>query len=190
LIAVTGGPGAGKTAVLEVVRRNSCRHVAVLPEAATIVFGGGFRRLGSGPVLRAAQRAIWHVQRELERGAVEQRRHGVVICDRGTIDSLAYWPGDEAKMLADLGVDLTTELARYDAVIHLRTPPAGWGYHNGNPVRIETATQAAAVDARIFHVWAEHPKRVVIPSHPIFLDKLNAALQALRAGLPACCRAG
>ncbi len=41
LVVLTGGPGAGKTAVLEVVRRRFCEHVAVLPEAASILFGGG-----------------------------------------------------------------------------------------------------------------------------------------------------
>jgi adenylylsulfate kinase-like enzyme len=42
LIVVTGGPGAGKTALLEVARKALCSHVALLPEAATILFGGGF----------------------------------------------------------------------------------------------------------------------------------------------------
>jgi len=37
-IVVTGGPGAGKTAVLEIARRELA-HVEILPEAATIVRG-------------------------------------------------------------------------------------------------------------------------------------------------------
>lgn len=44
LVVVTGGPDAGKTAVLELAARSFCEHVAILPEAATIVFGGGFPR--------------------------------------------------------------------------------------------------------------------------------------------------
>jgi len=39
LVVLTGGPGAGKTAFLEIARRNFCEHIAVLPEAASIVFG-------------------------------------------------------------------------------------------------------------------------------------------------------
>ena len=46
-IVLTGGPGAGKTAVLELVRQEFCAHVQVRPEAAGIVFGGGFPRTGS-----------------------------------------------------------------------------------------------------------------------------------------------
>lgn len=41
-IVLTGGPGAGKTALLELIRQSFCAHVKVLPEAASIIFGGGF----------------------------------------------------------------------------------------------------------------------------------------------------
>ncbi len=38
-IALTGGPGAGKTAVLELLRKYFCKHVRVLTEAASILHG-------------------------------------------------------------------------------------------------------------------------------------------------------
>lgn len=66
LVVLTGGPGAGKTAVLEVVRRAFCKHIVVLPETATILFGGGFPRHDNDAGRRAAQDAIFHVQRALE----------------------------------------------------------------------------------------------------------------------------
>ncbi len=47
-VVLTGGPGAGKTAALEVIRRLYAPHVQVLPEAASIVFGGGFPRRAAG----------------------------------------------------------------------------------------------------------------------------------------------
>src|SRR5690242_15099817 len=50
-VVLTGGPGAGKTAVLELVRQSFCSHVHVLPEAAGILFTGGFPR-GSKPLER------------------------------------------------------------------------------------------------------------------------------------------
>ena len=40
-VVLTGGPGAGKTALLELIRQSFCSHVKVLPEAASVVFGGG-----------------------------------------------------------------------------------------------------------------------------------------------------
>ena len=52
-----------------------CDHVVVLPEAATIVFGGGFWRLESASAKMAAQRAIFHVQREMEYLVVGEKAH-------------------------------------------------------------------------------------------------------------------
>ena len=57
VVVLTGGPGAGKTAVLELIRRSFCEHIVVLPEAAGILFGGGFPRLTDGEGRRAVQRA-------------------------------------------------------------------------------------------------------------------------------------
>ena len=92
LTVLTGGPGAGKTAVLELVRRSLCRHVKILPESAGIVFGGGFPRDDDAECRRAAQRAIFHVQKELE-ATGDAHNPAIVLCDRGTVDGLAYWPG-------------------------------------------------------------------------------------------------
>ena len=65
-IVLTGGPGAGKTAVLELIRQSFCAHVKVLPESAGIIFGGGFPRSDGAELRQATQRAIFYVQRELE----------------------------------------------------------------------------------------------------------------------------
>jgi predicted ATPase len=126
-VVLTGGPGAGKTALLELIRQSFCSHVKVLPEAAGVVFGGGFPREDDPICRRAAQRAIFYVQRELE-SAGDSHNPAIVLCDRGTIDGLAYWPGPAEEFWSSLGTTLQTELARYDAVIHLRTPPAEQGY--------------------------------------------------------------
>jgi predicted ATPase len=92
MVVLTGGSGAGKTAILELARRYFCKHVDVLPEAAGILFGGGFPRLPSDAGRRAAQRAIFHVQTALEDLSITANA-AVTLCDRGTVDSLAYWPG-------------------------------------------------------------------------------------------------
>jgi predicted ATPase len=189
LVVITGGPGAGKTAVLEVVRRRFCAHVAVLPESASILFGGGFPRRDGRPARHAAQRAIFRVQRELEHMVQEEARVAVALCDRGTLDGMAYWDGDSAELLADVGTDHARELGRYAAVIHLRTPEASRGYNNHqNPVRIETAEEARRIDERILGVWADHPRRTVIEPTDDFVDKLMRTLDAVRAQIPTCCR--
>jgi hypothetical protein len=186
-VVLTGGPGAGKTAVLELIRQAFCNHVRVLPESAGIVFGGGFPREADDPCMRAAQRAIFHVQHELE-AIGDSHNPAIVLCDRGTIDGTAYWPGDPADLWAGVGSTYEAELARYDVVIHLRVPNKANGYNRQNPLRVESAAVAAAIDARIAEAWRRHPRRFEIESTPEFMTKATVALTILRAELPECCR--
>ena len=186
-IVLTGGPGAGKTALLELIRQAFCSHVTVLPEAAGIVFGGGFPREDDDECRRAAQRAIFHVQRELE-AVGDSHSPAVVLCDRGTIDGLAYWPGPADAFWASLHATLDEELGRYDAVIHMRTPDAGHGYNNQNPLRTESAQDARAIDDRILVAWDRHPRRFVVESSLDFMDKAARAIALVRDLVPECCR--
>ena len=187
-IVLTGGPGAGKTAVLELIRKYFCKHVRVLPEAASILFGGGFPREESVASRKAAQRAIFHVQRQLELLLGGDGVPAITLCDRGTVDGLAYWPGPDDEMLADVSSTRAAELARYDAVIHLRTPSVALGYNHSNSLRVEPAVVAAEIDHRIEAAWRGHPRRFFVESRPDFLAKAAEALRLLRAELPECCR--
>jgi predicted ATPase len=185
-VVLTGGPGAGKTAVLELIRQSFCEHVTVLPESAGIVYGGGFPRGDAHTLRQAAQRAIFHVQRELEEG-MAGANYAVVLCDRGTIDGVAYWPGPD-DYWSEVGTTLDAQLARYAAVIHLRTPGAAGGYNRRNPLRVETAMEAAAIDERIAQAWARHPRRFEIAATESFMTKATRALEILRSEVPPCCR--
>lgn len=187
LVVLTGGPGAGKTAVLELARRAFCRHVAILPEAAGILFGGGFPRLPTEIGRRAAQRAIYRVQREVETLVLGESQVAIALCDRGTVDGLAYWPGDPATFWHECATTPDTELARYAAVVHLEPPADGQGYDRSNSLRIETAAEALAIDRRILASWASHPRRFVVPCTEDFAEKALRALELIRRELPACC---
>jgi predicted ATPase len=186
-IVLTGGPGAGKTAALELARRVFCRHVATLKEAASIVFGGGFPREPDDPARRAAQRAIFHVQVELERMMEDRNDTRLVLCDRGTVDGVAYWPGDGERFWRSLGTSLDEQLARYDTVIHLRPPPVGDGYEKQG-IRLESAAEAARLDARILEAWARHPRRFIIDSTHDFVEKVSRAIALIGEELPPACR--
>lgn len=185
-VVLTGGPGAGKTAVLELIRLFFCDHVQTLPEAAGIVFGGRFPR-SDRPVLRqAAQRAIYYVQRELE-AVADADNAAVVLCDRGTVDCAAYWIGD-GDLYSAVHTTSAEELARYDAVIHLRTPTSPRAYNHRNPLRTESIEEAAAIDAHIARQWAAHPRRFVVDATEDFLHKAARAMALLRDEVPACCQ--
>lgn len=186
LIALTGGPGAGKTAILELAARTFCEHVAILPEAASIVFGGGFPRHATLSGKRAAQLAIYHVQRELERLVVEEGHAAIALCDRGTLDGAAYWPDGPADYWRQLETTRQTELSKYAAVLHLGTPSLLSGYEQ-NPLRVESADEAARLDSKVAEAWGGHPKRLSVSSRTDFLSKAVAALELIRVELPKCC---
>jgi len=185
-VVLTGGPGAGKTAILEFMRLAFCRHVTLLPESAGLLFRGGFPRDHSPVRLRAAQRAIFHVQRELEEGTAEDNA-ALVVCDRGTPDGAAYWPGPGTLWEA-VGVDAQAELNRYSAVLHLRTPNEPNGYNFRNPLRTESVDEALRIDEAIRRIWSPHPRYIEIPASEDFLVKARATLEHLRGEVPPCCR--
>jgi predicted ATPase len=179
-IAITGGPGAGKTALLEIARRHFGSRVEVLHEAASIVFGGGFPRFDSIDARCAAQRAIYRVQVELENVARAHTESAVLLCDRGTPDGLAYWPRTPDEFWKQLDTSLEAELARYDAVIHLRTPSRRDGYHR-DAIRIESVRTAEQIDERLLEIWSKHPRHFSVASSHDFFDKTQIALAILES---------
>ncbi len=185
-VVVTGGPGAGKTAILEFMRLAFCRHVAILPEAAGLLFGGGFPRDDLPAKRRAVQRAIFHVQRQLEESTQDDNA-AIVVCDRGTADGAAYWPGPDTLWEA-VGTTQARELDRYASVIHLRTPTDANGYNFRNPLRTESVEEALSIDGVIGEVWSRHPGYVEVPATEDFLEKARTALELLRREVPPCCR--
>ena len=186
-IVLTGGPGAGKTAILEMVRHMLCPHVAILPESASILFGGGFWRKPDLPAKKAAQRAIYYVQREQEQMLQEEHEKAIVLCDRGTLDGLAYWPSSTKSFFNQVHSARENELMRYDTVIHLRTPARDQGYDLSNPVRIESAEESLAIDLLIEAAWHGHPHRYFVPSADSFMEKARYALGLIQKELPSCC---
>ncbi|MBY0314865.1 MAG: ATP-binding protein [Bdellovibrionales bacterium] len=174
-IVITGGPGVGKTAFLEYIRKISCRHTAIIPEAASILFSGGFWRLSSETAKMAVQRAIYHVQNEMQSLVIDEKYYSWGVCDRGTLDGLAYWPRCEDDFFSQLNTSLKKEYSKYTGVIHLRSPLKFTYYNHDNPVRIESANQASIIDRRIAELWRDHPNYFEVQGKNNFFKKLNDA---------------
>lgn len=179
-IVITGGPGAGKTAILEMVKKLNIPETTVLPEAASIIFSGGFWRLPSLTARASAQRAIFSIQKEMEILVHEEKKWKFILCDRGTLDGLAYWPYDEKLFWKMNHTTLNGEMERYYAVIHLRTPLTEQGYNQLNPLRIENALTAKEIDNKIELIWKNHPRYHFIESGDDFLVKAKKAIDLIR----------
>jgi predicted ATPase len=181
-IVLTGGPGGGKTTAADLFRREIGERVVVVPEAATLLFSGGFPRSTEVHARRSAQCAVYHVQRNLEDVQSARYPDRILLCDRGTIDGAAYWPEHEQGFFAAIGSTQQAELDRYDAVIFFESAAVGGiSVEGGNPTRIETNEQALRLDQRLRQIWSKHPRFVVVPHDPSFIKKILFGLATLES---------
>ena len=180
-IALTGGPGGGKTTAADMLRREVGDRIVVVPESATMLFGGGFPRCEELEARKAAQRAIFHVQRNLEDVQLARFPGRALLCDRGTVDGAAYWPSEDPRdFFAEFGTSLETELRRYDAVIFFETAAIGdLSIETGNPTRTESNAEAVALDTRLRELWMQHPRFILIHHNHSFMAKLFEGLHVL-----------
>jgi len=179
-IVVTGGPGGGKTTAADLVRREIGERVVVVPEAATLLFSGGFPRSGELHARRSAQCAIYHVQRNLEDVQSALYPDRILLCDRGTVDGAAYWPDQHVGFFEAVGSTHAKELERYDAVIFFESAAVGGiSIEGGNPTRIESNQQALELDHRLRLLWSGHPRFIVVPHNASFVKKVMLGLATL-----------
>lgn len=179
-IVLTGGPGGGKTTAADLFRREIGERVVVVPEAATMIFSGGFPRCIEDPGVLSAQHAIYHVQRNLEDVQSARFPDRILLCDRGTVDGAAYWPGEPQEFFGTLGTSLELELARYDGVIFFESAAVGGiAIEGGNPMRNESVEQAATLDAKLHRLWSNHPRFVLVRHNPSFFKKISFGLAEL-----------
>jgi predicted ATPase len=181
-VVLTGGPGGGKTTAADLFRRELGERVVVVPESATILFAGGFPRSRELEARRAVQRAVFHVQRNIEDVQSALFPERILLCDRGTIDGAAYWPNHEVDFFEAMGTTFEAELDRYDAVVFFETAAvAGSSIEGGNPVRNETLSEAVELDRRLRELWSHHRRFLVVPHTPSFLRKITTGLALLES---------
>lgn len=180
-ICLTGGPSAGKTSVIDILKREFSEDALCAPEAASILYRGGFPRSHDSNAIRAAQRAIYRIQVEMESILESSMKQPLMICDRGTLDHPAYWPLDSTMSFFEaVNSSLQNEIDRYDFVIHLQTSRHDYGQ---DAVRIESLEEALELDARIEAAWRAHPRRIQISSQLHFHQKLDQVFQAIESCL-------
>lgn len=166
-IVLTGGPGGGKTTFLNELRQsdpNSERFILV-PEAATILIRSGHR-----PGTKQFQLAVVRLQTALEGSCALASRPGqVLVCDRGTVDSLAYWRllgAEDGEFFARTGLSPETQLAQYSGAVHFRTAALGAEENycriEEQGARAESPEEAIRVDAACERVWSRHPRFEIV----------------------------
>jgi predicted ATPase len=181
-VAISGGPGGGKSTVAAAVAREFAERVVVVPEVATHLLGGFFPGISGPDDRRAVQRAIYHVQVNLE--AVHRARctgDTVLVFDRGVIDGAAYWPDGTDAFFSNVCGDPAAARERYDAVLFLESAAqGGLAIDSGNSARTEQVIEAARLDALLYELWSPHPRFRFVAHTTTFESKVETALEALR----------
>jgi len=163
-IILTGGPGGGKTTLIEELSRDPAwaGRFAALPEAIFTM-----RRLNISPREKLFQRAMVYLQIALEDGLDRALGPGdsrFILCHRGSLDPLAYWLDrgwPEEEFFAFTETRREEHYRRYAAVLHLVTAADGapeaytrWPEAH-RPEQIEDAIR---LDRLLYQVWRGHPR--------------------------------
>ena len=197
-VVLTGGPGAGKTVIAEALAdadhladwRREIGGVTLVPEAATQVYAARQTRWDRLDVdgRRDVQRHIYAFQRTQEdrlAAVAYERRHRLLLMDRGTIDGSAYWPEGPDDYWRELGVDPADELLRYDAVLLLESAAAlGSHVYDGdasNAARFEDASTALESGRRLEGLWRAHPRLLRIAATSDLNEKIHSVAAMVRS---------
>lgn len=168
VIVLTGGPGGGKTTLIDYLSRDPewTASFVSLPEAALYA-----RHLNIAPAEKLFQRVMVRIQTALEdamNDALGPMDPRAVLCHRGSLDPLAFWlregwPADEFFDFTKTTKE--SHYLRYAAVLHLVTNAMDvprehtrWPELN-NPRAIEHAVE---IDDQLGKIWSGHPRYVRI----------------------------
>ena len=207
-IVLTGGPCAGKSTALSILRQKLPEFgysVFIVPEVATLISEKGIK-IGEimvrSDLVSQFERHVLQTQLALEGiwekfALTQPGDKKVLICDRGAMDIASYIDWSVFLALAgDLGFSIfDLRDRRYDAVFHLATAAEGAEEHYNldNVARYENPQQARERDKKTLAAWDGHTYRRVIANvegdrQISFAEKMNKLLaevcQSLKIPVP------
>lgn len=183
---LTGGPGSGKSTLMELLK-GEYPNVHFVPEVAAIVMGQlGIKPSINDPVsYRRFQSLIYRTQKLFELTSIQfaafHGKKGVVL-DRGKPDNIAYLPGGVREFEQISGNSIDSEFECYNVVVQMAVPPRKV-YEKikyNNPSRTETYDQAMILGRKIQDIWSAHPNYFSASSIS-WKTKVRQALEALNS---------
>jgi adenylate cyclase len=169
-IVITGGPLAGKSTVLDLLRNNYNSKARVMTEVASMLLTNGYPQPGkditySPEWLHYVNQVILPTQLNMEHGhlhAAVMNKNRAVFFDRGLLDPSAYLPKGVETLKTEYGIDSNEIYERYSMVIHLQSlacinPEMYENLKGTNPARYDTAEQAKQRDEMLQEAYRNHP---------------------------------
>lgn len=149
-----------------------------VPEAASLLFSGGFPRFSPPDAQRATQKTIFSVQHGLEAAYSAQYPDRALVLDRGSVDGAAYWPEGADAFFQALGTTLEKEFLRYNSVIYLESAAEQdyLRHKDKNPNRTEGWAEAKRLDTETLRLWSKHPNFMLVPNNRSFERKVLEVL--------------
>ena len=185
-IVLTGGPGSGKTTVIESIKKNfgGKYKVIVADETASHLMGMGLRPFGDNPI------PLLDFQELVLKGQLSKEEvidialnyipdnNIIVIYDRGLIDNMAYISEDEFNLILNrLEKKYTVNdfLERYDLIINLVSREDFYTTEN-NPERTEKIGEALSLGKKTLESWMGHKNIKIVSPKDDINDKIKEVL--------------
>ena len=185
-IVVTGGPCGGKSTAMSWIQSEFTKKgyaVLFVPEVATELIMGGVAPWTMENT-KIFQKQVLNLQLYKE-AIFESAAHSIagrdkvlIVCDRGAIDSKAYYDNEFEyyQNLKECGLHEISLRDSYDAVFHLVTAAKGakefYTLENNN-ARTETVEQAIEKDNKTITAWTGHPHFRIIDNSTDFKTKMH-----------------
>lgn len=191
-ICLTGGPCAGKSSMLEIIKYElECRRwkVFIINEVATSLMNEGVI-LDSKINKNVFQKMIFDRQLFIEKQYEELSElyeKCIILCDRGVFDQLAYVERCVFESFLS-NVDITYEcfMKSYYAVIHLASLAIDtnlYSFSNNNK-RYSTKEQAMIIDNKIYKSWCNHLRWFYVDNSTDFAGKVKRVINIIFDVLP------
>lgn len=194
-IVLTGGPCSGKTSCLKAIEQALGKEVQLVPEAATILFIGGFPKPPaaledcSHSYYEALQRAILTLQQSMEQACAQialLQGKRLLVCDRGQLDGAAYWPAGIAAFAQHFQISIKNVNDQYHHVFHLESLATALPDLYGNMSNDQRYEQLELAQKREYATrlaWGQHPNRIFLEGTLPLETKIEQILTVIREHL-------
>ena len=187
---ITGGPCAGKTVALNIIRKELTEKgfkVIIGNETATELICSGIfpwelEKVKFQELLM--ERAI-NKEKVIRKAAKHLEKDVVIFYDRGLLDGKAYVSDEEFSRILETNNFNEKQINnQYDGVFHLVTAANGaekFYTLSNNEARVETMEEARILDKRTIDVWKDNEKLKIIDNSTDFEGKIERLLNEIYA---------